>query len=282
MLDKGKKNRSTKVNNKKNSRKISKKSNRVNNKKENISRKNKKIKKIVLLTISIILALVIIFSSYYLLKNPKFNITSISVVNNTKANIDNIIANSNIKLGDNVVKSFFKINKKTILNMPYIEDIKVSINFPSELVIEIIERKSIYYAYDKEKNLYYRLDENGIILELCETLSLKEDELLVNGITFDNEVVINTKINDIDYSKLVIYKNIETEVINTLIDKDITKVNFENSLTKIFLDDKIEVILPNDTNLKYNLNALKEIINNVGDVQGTIDMTKDDPTFIGI
>jgi cell division septal protein FtsQ len=275
MLDKGSKKGSKKINKNK---KSNKKSSINKNKTNLIQKKNKK--KLVILTIIIVLALFIIASLYYLLKTPKFNITSISVIGNNKANVDNIIANSGIKLGDNVVRSVFNINKKNILNMPYISNVNASIKFPSEFVIEITERKSMYYAYDKEKNVYYRLDENGIILEMCDNLSLKEKELLVNGITFDNDVKINTKINDIDYSKIVVYRNIETEVNHTLPDKSITKVNFENSLTKIYLNDKIEVILPNDTNLKYNITVLKEIINNVGDIQGTIDMTKESPTLI--
>jgi cell division septal protein FtsQ len=248
------------------------------NKKNIIKRKSKR--KLIIITTLIALALVAISLSYYLLKTPKFNITSIVVSGNTKASIDEVINNSGIKLGDNIVESTFTIDKKTILNMPYISNVNVSINFPSEFIIQLTERKSLYYAFDKEKNLYYKLDENGIILEKCDNLLQKEEELLVNGITFDNDVKINTQINEIDYSKLLIYRKIEKEFIDTFPNIEITKVSFENSLTKIYLNDKIEVILPNDTNLKYNLTFLKDIIDNIGDKQGTIDMTKENPTFI--
>ncbi|MDF2865442.1 MAG: divIB [Clostridia bacterium] len=237
-------------------------------------------KKVIVLTVSILIMLAIIASSYYLLKTPKFNITSISVVGNIKSDINNIINTSEIKIGDNLIKSIFNINKKDILNIPYVSDVKISIKFPSEFIIKVTERKNIYFAYNKEKNLYYRLDKEGIILEVCNDLSLKEDETLVNGITFDTEVKINTKINDIDYSKILVYEKIKDEVNIKFPDKNITKVSFENSLTKIYLNDKIAVILPNDTNLKYNIIVLKDIIDNVGDKVGTIDMTKENPTFI--
>lgn len=283
--------KSTKTNSAQKSNKTS--SSKTSNQTTNVKKQNNKIdknvksmkstkstKKIVILTTFIILTLAIIATSYFMLKTPKFNITSISVVGNIKSDINNIMVSSGINTGDNIFKSLFKIDKNSILNIPYISNVKISINLPSEFIIEVTERKSIYYAYDKEKNLYYRLDKEGVILEVCNNLSLKEDELLVNGITFDNEVKINTKINEIDYSKIVVYRTIEEQINSTFPDRNITKVNFENSLTKIYLNDKIEVILPNDTNLKYNLTFLKDIINNVGDAQGSIDMTKENPTFI--
>ncbi|MDD2377021.1 MAG: FtsQ-type POTRA domain-containing protein [Clostridia bacterium] len=237
-------------------------------------------KKLMILVTVIIISLFIIASSYYLIKSPKFNITSITVVGNNKINIEDIITMSKINLGDNVVESLFKIDRKNISNIPYISNINLSINFPSELVIKITERESIYYAYDKEKNVYYRLDKNGIILEVCNKIELKEKEILINGITFDDDVKLSTKINDIDYSKIQVYRKIEEEFNNIFLEKKITKVTFENSLTKIYINDKIEVILLNDTDLKYNLTFLKDIISNVGDVNGTVDMTKENPTFI--
>jgi cell division protein FtsQ len=258
-----------------NSKPISKNNNKIKSKTTTTSKK-----KMIILFIIVILSLFIIASSYYLIKTPKFNIKSIVVEGNNKIKIDDIITKSGIKIGDNVVESLFKANKKDILAMPYISDIKLSINFPSEIKIKVTEMESLYYAYDKEKNVYYRLNEYGIILEVCDKIDLIEKEILVNGITFDDEVKLGTKINDIDFSKIQVYKNIELEFKNIFPKEKITKVNFENSLTRIYINDKIEIILPNDTNLKYNLTVLKEIISNVGDVQGTIDMTKDNPTFI--
>lgn len=277
----------TQVNTKKktNNKVIHKANNKVNNKvnnktNNNVQPKTTSTKKMIILITVIILSLFIIASSYYLIKTPKFNINSIVVEGNSKINVEDIIIKSGIKIGDNVVESFFKTNKKDILAMPYISDIKLSINFPSEIVIKVTEMESLYYAYDKEKNIYYRLNQYGIILEVCDKIESREKEILVNGITFDDEVKLGTKINDIDYSKILVYEIIEKEFHNIFPEEKITKLNFENSLTKIYINDKIEIILPNETKLKYNLTVLKEILSNVGDVQGTIDMTKENPTFI--
>lgn len=246
---------------------------------EAIKKKQQK-KKAIFLTIFIIVTIAIIATLYYLLNTPKFNISSISVTGNNIVTVDEVISNSGVKLGDNVVKSYFKVDRNKLIDIPYIDAINVSIKLPYELNINVKERVSIYYAYDKEKNVYYRLDENGVILEACDRIELKNNELLVNGITFDQEVILGTRINEIDYSKILVYEKIAKEFNKIFSEQQITKVSFENSLTTIYINDKIEVILPNDTNLQYNLTFLKEILDKVSDVKGTIDMTKDDPTLI--
>lgn len=280
MLDKN--------NKKKKKTSSTKKSNKSKLKKTSVKRKVKVVKKteprikkrVIFLTIFILLSIAIIAVTYYLIKNPKFNISAISVSGNNVVTVDEIISKSGISLGDNIIKSYFKINREDIESLPYIEDVKVSLKLPHELKINVKERISTYYAYDREKNIYYRLDENGIILEACDRIDLKGDELLVNGITFDDVVKLGTKINDIDYSKILVYEKIEKEFYKTIPDRQITKVSFENSLTTIYLNDQIEVILPNDTDLQYNLTFLKEILAKVVDVKGTINMTKENPTFI--
>lgn len=281
--------KNTKVKNIKNkskrSSKIIKENRKNNDNKINKINKDKKIKKKVsikkiILTTIIILVLLIIIISYFLLETSKFNITNILVEGNKKIDINEILTKSKIKIGDNVFKSLFTVNKRDILSIPYVSNVNTSIKFPSEFVIKIVERKSIYYAYDKEKNVYYKLDGNGTILEVFNDLSMKQDEILVYGITFNNEVILGTKINEIDYSKLLVFDKIKQEFNNQFNEIVITKVNFEDSLTKIYINDKIEIILPNDTNLKYNVSFLKDILTNIGDKKGTIDMTKENPTFI--
>ena len=137
-------------------------------------------------------------------------------------------------------------------------------------------------VYDKDNNKYYKLSEDGYILEESNIDKRDNKELLLYGIIFNNQVVLGEKINELDLVKIKLYKKIEVEYIKSGINSVITKVNFENSLTTITLDDKLNVVLPNDTNLKYNINFLKPIIEKLGkDSAGVIDMTKTNPTFSG-
>jgi cell division protein FtsQ len=242
--------------------------------------KIKKRRKIKFLIVFLIISFVIIGVSYLLFKTPNFNIKNITIEGNDNISSEEILKNSNINVGDNLFLSYFKIDKNKIKSYsPYIESVKTDLQLPDKFKIKIQKRVSKYFAYDKEKNVYYKLDENGYIVELCDKVEMKTNELLVIGITFDNEVVLGQKINEIDYSKVLIYNDIFKEYSKIFTNK-ITKVSFENSLTTIYLEDRLQVILPNNTNLKYNLDMLKEIISAIGDQKGVIDMTKNNPTFI--
>ena len=64
------------------------------------------------------------------------------------------------------------------------------------------------------------------------------------------------------------------------INGNITKVSFENSLTTITINDKLNIIFPNDTDLEYKMVFLKTILQSIPeDSVGVIDMTKTRPTY---
>ena len=107
-----------------------------------------------------------------------------------------------------------------------------------------------------------------------------EDEMLVYGITFADEIIFGEKINEIDYSKILTYLNVKKEYDKSGIGMTITKVSFENSLTTLTLDDKLIVKFPNEIELEYKMNFLKGIIEKLpAESVGVIDMTKDKPIF---
>ena len=57
-------------------------------------------------------------------------------------------------------------------------------------------------------------------------------------------------------------------------------MNFANSLTIVTLDDKLNIVFANDSNLEYKVSFLKGIIEQSGGmVEGTIDMSIDNPVY---
>ena len=238
---------------------------------------NKKSKKIIK-----ILAIIIVFFciAVALLKIPYFNVTSIIVVGNTKYTSEEIIEKLDIKTGKNIFLEIFSGYKNNLSKLPYIDTVKLSIKSPKSLSLKITERSIAYLAYDKEKNNFFRIDKNGYILEQIDINSKADNEILVYGLSFDNDVKFGQKINDTYISKFIVYEKISKEFESSGINGKITKVNFENSLTTITINDKLNVILPNDDNLKYNMSFLYGIIQKLGeDSIGKIDMTRTNPTF---
>lgn len=245
---------------------------KVNNKK-----KKKRISKTI---VSFVIIGILIVSIYLIFTLPNFNLTNINLNETQKYSKSEIVEKAGIELGKNTFLEFFTCDKKNVTTLPYVESIKLKIKFPNELDIKVSERFGKYYAYDKEKNIFYKLSEDGHILENADINTKTQNEILVLGITFDDEVILGKKINDIDLSKINIFKKIEKEFIDSNITGNITKVSFVNSLTTITINDKLSVIFPNDTDLEYKMSFLKGILAKIGeDSVGVIDMTKTNPTY---
>lgn len=223
---------------------------------------------------------ILVCGIYLMLTLPYFNVTKLFVEGTEKYLPEEVIQKSGIQVGKNVFIQLFHRGQADAFSLPYIEKLQLSYLFPNEIKIKVKERTSTYFAFDKEKNKFFRLSEDGYILEEVDIQKKSKDELLTYGITFDNEVQLGTRINDIDLSKIGIYEKVAEEFSKSGIKGSITKVNFENSLTTITLDDKLNIVLPNDTDLSYNMSFLKGIIEKLGEGSvGVIDMTKDNPTF---
>lgn len=221
-----------------------------------------------------------IASIYLLLTLERFNLKSINLNETSKYTKEEIIEKTGLEVDKNVFMEIFTCDRKKVTTLPYIENVSLTLKLPNEINIKVKERIAKYYAYDKDKDKFYTLSEDGYILEDVDINSKTKNEILLVGITFDDEVMLGKKINDIDLSKVEIYKKIENEFKDNKINGDITKVSFENSLTTITINDKLSVIFPNDTDLDYKMVFLKTILQNIPeDSVGVIDMTKTRPTY---
>ena len=237
----------------------------------------KKVKATTILKIVFFLA--IIFAFIYLLFNLEtFNLENIQVEGNTKYSDEQIVQNSNLKLGENIFKQLLNSENKNV-NLPYIANTKLNYLIPDTIVINVEERYPMYIALDSSTGKYYKIDNEGYLLEECE-LSSKKDELLVEGFTFGENIKFGEKINEIYIEKLEVYNSIKNEFENIQIEGSITKVNFSNSLTIVTLDDKLNIVFANNSNLNYKVSFLKGIMQKNGNnMEGTIDMSVEDHVY---
>lgn len=260
--------------------------NTKNNKSENIMtsknepRSKRKKRSVLKFIIVVFLLAAVIACIYLLLKSQKFNIASFNLEGTDKYTLEEITEMLGIKQGDNIFIQTIFLDKEKIVEFPYIDTIDLDINLPNVLSIRIVERIPKYFAYDKEKNKFFKLDENGYILEESTIDKKSETELLIYGVTFDDQVILGDKINEIDMSKILVFLEIKEAFEKSILNRSITKVNFENSLTTITLNDKLNVIFPNNDDLKYKIALLGEILKSIGeDAVGVVDLTKINPTY---
>ena len=245
-----------------------------------IEEKNaEKMRKKIEVVFTFILIGLLICGVYLVLKLPYFNIESIEAQGNKIYTNGDIVASLKSELGKNIfIERFFSDVK---VDLPFVESTKIKIKLPNTIIAEVEERSSIYFAYDKENNVYYRLDKNGYILEKCSDVKEKsEDEELILGISFSNDEQLGTKIDDAYVQKLNSFFELKKKIDANFKDNTITKVNFENSLTTVTLDDKLNVKFNLSGDINYSISLLKAIIDKLPEGSaGIIDMTKSDPIF---
>ena len=235
------------------------------------------IKTAIVLKITFFIAIILIF--IYLLFNLEiFNLVRIEVKGNTKYTDQQIMQNSSLKIGENVFKQLFRSDSNNV-NLSYIAKSRLHYSMPNVIIIDVEERYPMYMALDSNTGNYYKIDNEGYLLEQCE-LESKRDELLVEGFTFGDNAKVGEKINEVYIEKLEIYNSIKKEFENFKIEGNITKVNFSNSLTIVTLDDKLNIEFANDSNLSYKVSFLKGIMQkNQNNMEGTIDMSVDNPVY---
>ncbi|MEG2348401.1 MAG: FtsQ-type POTRA domain-containing protein [Clostridia bacterium] len=243
------------------------------------TRKTGFLKRHKIITIIIFFSIVIIFT-LLLRFLPIFDITNIEINSATKYSNEEIIENLKINQGQNIFEAFIRTKTIFFSKLPYISNIKAKINLPNKIVLNIEEKVPKYFVFDKERSRFFKVDKGGFILEESTIEAKQKEEILIYGVIFDDEVKLGNKILDIYIDKLKVYEKIEKEIKDSGITNEITKVNFENSLTSVTLNDKLNVIFPNDTQLKYKVSFLVSILDKLtDDVTGVIDMTKENPTF---
>ena len=239
--------------------------------------KKNSIKTAIVLKITFFIVIILIF--IYLLFNLEiFNLVRIEVKGNTKYTDEQIMQNSSLKIGENVFKQLFRSDSNNV-NLSYIAKSRLHYSMPNVIIIDVEERYPMYMALDSNTGNYYKIDNEGYLLEQCE-LESKRDELLVEGFTFGDNAKVGEKINEVYIEKLEIYNSIKKEFENFKIEGNITKVNFSNSLTIVTLDDKLNIEFANDSNLSYKVSFLKGIMQkNQNNMEGTIDMSVDNPVY---
>ena len=250
-----------------------------------VSKKNKgKLKRkilrglvyLVLIIFALSLFFLLGFGIYKLYTASKYNIGVVNVEGNVKYTVEEIKELANITLGTNINK--LKTNKieKLVEGLSYVRDAKVVRKYPETVIIKVEEYESSFVALNKETNEYIRLTDKGVILEKCNLEDVAENELLLFGIHFDDN--LGEKIVELEQKKLQTLIDMMDKYAKENISKKITSVEFNEGDIILTLDYDIDVVM-NTNDVEYKLNLLKSILDEINGKVGTIDMTIENPIF---
>ena len=250
-----------------------------------VSKKNKgKLKRkilrglvyLVLIIFALSLFFLLGFGIYKLYTASRYNIGVVNVEGNVKYTVEEIKELANITLGTNINK--LKTNKieKLVEGLSYVRDAKVVRKYPETVIIKVEEYESSFVALNKETNEYIRLTDKGVILEKCNLEDVAENELLLFGIHFDDN--LGEKIVELEQKKLQTLIDMMDKYAKENISKKITSVEFNEGEIILTLDYDIDVVM-NTNDVEYKLNLLKSILDEINGKVGTIDMTIENPIF---
>lgn len=243
-------------------------------------KKKKKSKKVLIIIVIFFIIGILVSGCYLLFTSSTFNVKEIEIVGTQRYTKEQLMSKLNISFDKNIFIQLFTYSKDELSEFSFLSDINLDIKLPNKIILNLTERVSEYLAFDKDKNKFFKIDKDGYILEEGKIEEKSENEMLVYGITFADEITFGEKINEIDYSKILTYLNVKNEYEKNGINMKITKVSFEDSLTTLTLDDKLIVKFPNEIELEYKMNFLKGIIEKLpSESVGIIDMTKSKPIF---
>lgn len=193
-------------------------------------KKEKRKRRIMSFLKGVLITTIVIGALLALMLSPLFNIKEIKVEGNSKITGTEIIALSEINIGENL----FTINNNTVINKiennPYIEGVKISKQLPDGILIEIKERKATYALKYNEKYVY--INNQGYILEEAETTNNLPE--IISYKTAVEEIKIGGRISAEDLELLgTVLKIMESANNNEL----------GNLITSIDIGNKNDIIL---------------------------------------
>lgn len=251
-------------------------------KKKTLGKHKKKILRVLVYIVLVVFMLSLLFligyGVYYFSTSSKYNIEKVEFVNNQIYDIETLTNVAAVPIGENLYKVSKKNIESNLETLPYIEEVVIKKVRPNTLQITVKEYTSKYFAYNEETDKYIRLTDAGLVLEQVEGEAKQDTELLVFGISFDDNVQPKTVIAKTELDKLALYEKTNKVYEKSGIEKEITHIEFKNQNIILTLNYDINIIL-NDEDLDYDINFLKSILEKIEGKAGTVDMTKDNPVF---
>lgn len=203
-----------------------------------------------------------------------FPVKEINVVGNSLYSDDEIIENSGIEFGENVIMLSESDAKYCLQSsLPFVDEIEISRNLSGKITIKITEAAEKYCF--KAEELYYSTDTSGRILKTYEArpenITFIECGVTVNG----------TAVEKIEYENSKNAKQIDAILSQT--DSLSLKADYIN-LTNLFdisavFDSKYTVLFGSDSYMKEKLDFFAEILKSgkmKGD-SGTVDLSEYTP-----
>lgn len=202
----------------------------------------------------------------FLLKTRLFPVKNIVAKGSEIYTSQQIIKNSGINKKTPILSiSESKLKKTLSMKMPYIEDLKVKIDFPETVTITVSDAKE-YYAF-KSNDGYFAVSEKLNVLNLYPEKPENTVEVYAN----DLKLKIGEHIEFKNISQKELFELIIKQINDNAIKLNAIDITDSVHLT-VFVEDRFEVNLGNKDNLEEKIRHLSGMIRKIGDRKGKINL----------
>ncbi|NMA83026.1 MAG: FtsQ-type POTRA domain-containing protein [Epulopiscium sp.] len=211
-----------------------------------------------------------------LLISPLFIVQRIEVQGNQRYTKEEILESLQIKTKISIFHFLFSNQEKKLMNDPYIASVQIQRDFPKEIKIEIIERKTIGYVPYMGAYLY--IDKDGRVLETANHFT--EPLPLLQGFNFHAFGLGDLLIVDEPEVFNVILKISQTMFKYELLD-EVIKIDVEHPEDIQLQMKNIQVLLGGIDEYDYKIRALLQILDHIpeGD-RGYLDLRDTTKPFV--
>ena len=194
----------------------------------------------------------ILLAVFIILHTSLFNVKNIIVEGNEHLSKEDVIELSKINLDENIYKNSKKEIRNALLESAYIEDARIKKELPKTVKLDITERKINYMIQFADTYVY--LNNQGYMLE--QTTEKADVPIIVGLSTDQNSIIIGSRINDDDLSKMNrIIKICELARINDL-GNLISKINISDERNYIIeIESRGKVVNLGDCSNYSDLNT---------------------------
>ena len=227
-------------------------------------RRRRLIRKLIVMTIILCIGI-----GVFITKSNVFIVKKVSVLGNPIMSGEDVKANTEYLLGQNI----FFIDKSNIIKEakknPYVEGVTITKSYPKQVNIKITEKQGMYAA--EKDGQYYVLSDEGLLLEIADNI---DNRKLID--------VTGLNIGDIELGNEISDSHRVMKVLRVF--SEIAKVNPSNyNIDSIDMSDlmnikvyigEVEGKLGNDENIPEKMNKLLHIVENpqIGIKKGYVDV----------
>lgn len=239
-------------------------------------KQKKKIRRRRALLLLLLLAVVISVCLF----TPFFNVKTIEVKGNEIVAAEQILEAAAIPENINIFKIRKGAVKRSLLNIPEIDAVKIRRLIPSKVRLEITETKPVmYFSY---MTGYAITNEKGRVMSIVDTnegLNL----LNITGLEIKNaEICKKISVQDTDTFDIILNTINSLNRVGLL--QEIRSCHFDDMQNvHLYLHDGTKVIFGSLENLDYKLSVLTKVLVQVNRTEGAyIDLTTPERTYYGV